>query len=163
MKQIIKFIRDLFNKRKHQYNSSINVVNESHRLKIDDVVKTGVFDESQIKKFENIWIHEYKYHHLGVSKDLSDDDYIDYHIWKDINWRHMYDKHMPNARVLRGDNPNLIFHGGCLGCLSQRKYGVDRCKGCSYFRFKGSENLFIEGENSAKMDQKGLDDFLNGK
>lgn len=26
-----------------------------------------------------------------------------------------------------------IFHGGCLGCSSQKIHGVKRCTGCQYF------------------------------
>lgn len=41
--------------------------------------------------------------------------------------------------------PNApIFHGGCLRCSSQALHGVDRCKGCLYFRFDQSKpNLSI--------------------
>lgn len=47
------------------------------------------------------------------------------------------------------DNPEskeeLIFHGGCLSCKSQEKYGIGRCTGCQYFTADWSlPNLFIK-------------------
>jgi hypothetical protein len=27
----------------------------------------------------------------------------------------------------------IIFHGGCLGCLTQNKKGIDFCRKCKYF------------------------------
>jgi hypothetical protein len=51
-----------------------------------------------------------------IRNPLNDDDYI--------NCRKEYN-------VVRG---NIIFHGGCLVCKSQKINGVDRCRGCMYFR-----------------------------
>ena len=35
------------------------------------------------------------------------------------------------------DNPNsketIVYHGGCLGCKSQKMNGIGACKGCQYF------------------------------
>ena len=36
-----------------------------------------------------------------------------------------YGTDQPEAKV--------IFHGGCLGCLTQHKRGVDECRNCQYF------------------------------
>lgn len=27
----------------------------------------------------------------------------------------------------------IIYHGGCIDCKSQEKFGRKRCKGCSYY------------------------------
>ena len=27
----------------------------------------------------------------------------------------------------------IIFHGGCIGCRTQKKKGVDNCRLCQYF------------------------------
>lgn len=99
------------------------------------------------KEFEKIWIAENVNHQCGISSQLSDDDCIDYYIWQEINGSTMYKKHLPTTKVISGENPNIIFHGGCLGCLSQRKHGISRCKGCRYFPTKkwSYPNLFIEG------------------
>jgi hypothetical protein len=108
-------------------------------------------DGSFIKadKFEEIWVAENVNSRYGASDSLRDSDYIDYHIWEDQNSNEMYKKHLPNTMVIRGSNPNIIFHGGCLGCISQRNHGIDRCKGCKYFRANWSNpNLRIEGEEA---------------
>ena len=111
------------------------------------------------EKFERIWVSRNKDGKYGEDKKLTDTEYIDYHIWEDQNYEQLYKKHLPNITLIRGINPNIIFHGGCLGCLSQRKHGIERCEGCQYFKADWSKpNLFIEGEDSAKM---GGDDFKN--
>lgn len=120
-----------------------------------------------IKKdeFEKIWIAEYVYHEYGDNYSLGDSDYIDYHIWEDQNNDWLYKKYLPNTIVIRGKNPNIIFHGGCLGCISQRNHGIDRCKGCQYFRANwNNPNLFIEGEEcSAINDEDDLKRLFGGK
>jgi len=98
-------------------------------------------------KFEGIWVAENVNGNYGASKSLRDNDYIDYHIWEDQNSSEIYKKHLPNTMVIRGNNPNIIFHGGCLGCISQRNNGIDRCKGCQYFKGNWRKpNLYVEGE-----------------
>lgn len=121
-------------------------------------------------RFEQIWLQDMDYNNLEnklYAKDLckNADDFIAYMIWESQNWERMYAKHKPNTMVLRGQNPNIIFHGGCLGCLSQRKHGIDRCKGCQYFGMNGwdSPNLFIEGEDSAKLGGDEFKNFLTGE
>ena len=55
------------------------------------------------------------------------------------------------------ESANVVFHGGCLGCISQRIHGIDRCKGCQYFKGNWSKpNLHIEGEEASTMSE---DDF----
>lgn len=89
-------------------------------------------------------------------------NYIDYHIWEDIYWESMYNDHAPDTKVFRGTNPNIIFHGGCLGCKSQRIHSINRCKGCRYFKANwDSPNLFIEGEDSHTMGADEFNDVLN--
>lgn len=111
-----------------------------------------IFNSEQVEIFEAVWLSENKGRAFGEGMKLKDDDYIDYIIWEDINWKDMSKKHMPTTFVMKGINPNLIFHGGCLGCLSQRKHGVNRCKGCTYFKPHNKQSLFIPGEDSAKME-----------
>lgn len=110
------------------------------------------------EKFEQIWIDDNVSHNIGSDravKKLSDSDYIDYHIWKDINWKIMYKKHLPDTLISRGVNPNLIFHGGCLRCISQIKHGIDRCTGCQYFKSDwNKKNLFIGGGQCATNDNE---------
>ncbi len=112
-------------------------------------------------EFEQIWIAENVNHSYGAGDYLRDDDYLDYYIWEDQNSSKMHKKHLPDVVVFRGENPNIIFHGGCLGCISQRNHGIDRCKGCKYFRGNWiNPNLFIDGEESAKMDGDDLKRIL---
>lgn len=120
-------------------------------------------DGSFIKadEFEQIWVAENVHNKYRAIDSLGDSDYIDYHIWEDQNSSEMYRKHLPNAMVIRGNNPNIIFHGSCLGCISQRNHGIDRCKGCRYFRFDRSKpNLRIEGEEAATMNGDDLKRLL---
>lgn len=109
--------------------------------------------------FEELW----KSSNRESIKRLSDDDYIDYYLWKDENEDEMFKKHRPNTIVIKGSNPNIIFHGGCLGCLSQRIYSIDRCRGCQYFKVEWDKpNLFIEGEEADKLSMKNVRDILGG-
>jgi hypothetical protein len=40
-----------------------------------------------------------------------------------------------------------IFHGGCIGCISQEINGVERCTGCQYFNAEWNKpDLRIENE-----------------
>lgn len=123
-----------------------------------------LFTDEQESEFEQIWVKENKDEKYGEGKLLSDDQYIDYHIWEDMNSSRMYKKHLPNYLILIGKNPNIIFHGGCLGCLSQRKHGIERCKGCYYFKFNANNpNLCIKGEDTSKLSATDLFNFLNSK
>lgn len=91
-----------------------------------------IFTKDQHNKFEQIWIAENKDTNYRIAKKLPDAEYIDYHIWEDINSAEMYKKYFPKAHVMRGNNPNIIFHGGCLGCLSQRAHILDLQKHLIY-------------------------------
>lgn len=82
------------------------------------------------KEFENIFVRKYK--HDFDTNMLDDNKYIEYLIWEDKNWEMLKEKHSLN--VIRGTNPNIIFHGGCIGCRSQEINGIDRCRICQYFR-----------------------------
>jgi hypothetical protein len=95
-----------------------------------------MFPSIDMNNFEAIWVAENCKRDYGVAKRLSDNEYIKYHIWERDNWKAMHAKHLPDHKVMRGVNPNIIFHGGCLSCVSQEKHGVDRCKGCLYFKFE---------------------------
>lgn len=129
--------------------------------------ETGEFILSD--KFEKIWIDEnvnwydewdrYKWNHNYVPpiQLLNDDEYLDYKIWEDMNHTQLYKKHIPYGILVKGENPNIIFHGGCLGCASQRIHGFERCKGCQFFRTNWDKpDLKIGGEWSATMDVNDL-------
>lgn len=88
-----------------------------------------------IKVFERVWIAETVDNVYGAAKELSDDDYIKYHEWEIVNSERMYVKYLPKHIVFRGIQPNIIFHGGCIGCTMQQLHGINVCKGCSYFKF----------------------------
>lgn len=84
--------------------------------------------------FEQVWLGEHVMRDYGSTDSLNDNDYIAYHIWDKEHSQEMYNKHIPEATVIRGNPSNVVFHGGCLGCVSQERYGINRCKGCQYFR-----------------------------
>lgn len=93
-----------------------------------------MFTDKENKRYADIW---YAYNvdgDYGAERVLSDEEYISYHIWEDINCAKMYKLYKPDTTVFRSANPNIIFHGGCLGCKSQQSHGIDRCKGCQYFK-----------------------------
>lgn len=49
---------------------------------------------------------------------------------------------------------NIVFHGGCLGCASQRLHGLGRCKGCNYFSWgSGLPDLSIYQSSQIKTPQ----------
>lgn len=124
--------------------------------------ETGEFIKAD--EFEQIWIAKNRNNNYHATDILNDDEYLDYKLWDDMNTEAMYKKHCPNTLLCLGKNPNIIFHGGCLGCLSQRLHGLERCKGCMYFRFGRSKpNLHIEGEEAAKMTTEDLKRLLGGE
>lgn len=160
----MNWIKRLFSKKTETKQCDIHVVVGSKPTELEE--QTLNLDGSFIKadKFEGIWVAENGNSRYGASDSLRDSDYIDYHIWEDQNSNEMYKKHLPNTMVIRGSNPNIIFHGGCLGCISQRNHGIDRCKGCKYFRANWSNpNLYIEGEESAKMNGDDFKRLLGGE
>ncbi len=121
-----------------------------------------MFTKQKEKHFESIFISHNKYHNYGVAKQLPDDDYIEYKIWLEFNEERMMKKHFPNTLLIKGETPNIIFHGGCLGCKSQRIHGIDRCKGCQYFKGEWKKpDLRIKGEECDKLTQSDLNDLLN--
>lgn len=113
--------------------------------------------------FELIWVAKNVNDDYNAPDCLNDDEYLDYKLWDDMNTEMLYKKHLPNTRLFIGKNPNIIFHGGCLGCMSQKLHGLERCKGCRYFRWKSvSQDLKIDGEEAAKMDADELRRLLGG-
>lgn len=124
--------------------------------------ETGEFIKSA--DFERIWIAKNVNDEYSAPQVLNADEYLDYKLWEDMNIETMYKKHLPNTRLFRGKNPNIIFHGGCLGCVSQRLHGFERCKGCQYFRYSwDKENLHIKGEDSAKLSGDDFRKLLGGE
>lgn len=119
-----------------------------------------------LKDYESVWVKQNLTKSYGIEKDvkhlLNDEEYIDYKIWEDINKVDMYKKYFPEANVIKGNNPNIIFHAGCLGCISQRNNGIRRCTGCKYFKSDWSKpDLHQKGEYSHKLTGKELNDLLN--
>ena len=46
----------------------------------------------------------------------------------------------------------IIFHGGCENCLSQSKYGLERCVGCQYFEGDWSlSDLCIDNDETEEI------------
>jgi len=37
------------------------------------------------------------------------------------------------ARVHPSEKKHIVFHGGCLGCVTPLHYGLGNCTGCLYF------------------------------
>ena len=136
--------------------------NKAETVEHKTFTETGGFIKAA--QFESIWINKNVNDEYSASQVLNNEDYLDYKLWEDMNMDTMFKKHLPKARVFRGKNPNIIFHGGCLGCLSQRLYGFERCKGCQYFRCNwNNPNLRIEGEESAKISADEIMNILKRK
>jgi hypothetical protein len=148
----MNWIKRLFSKKAETKQCDIHVVVGSKPTELEEPNLN--LDGSFIKadKFEQVWFAKNVNSKYGASNSLRDNDYINYHIWEDQNSAKMYKKNLPKAMVNRGSNPNIIFHGGCIGCISQRNHGIDRCKGCQYFKGNWSKpNLNIEGEEADTM------------
>ena len=160
----MNWIKRLFVKKEETKQCDIHIVvgSKPTELEAPSLNIDGSFINAD--KFEQIWVAENVHNRYGASDSLRDSDYIDYHIWEDQNSTKMYKKHLPNTMVMRGSNPNIIFHGGCLGCISQRNHGIDRCKGCQYFRFNHSKpNLHIKGEEAAIINADDFKRLLGGE
>lgn len=105
----------------------------------------GTFVQDEL--FERIWCESHLNHKFGSEKCLTIGEYIDYHIWEELNYTSLMEKYLPNAGYSERDNPNIVFHGGCVGCVSQLQHGVSRCTGCQYFKVDwGLPDLSIDGE-----------------
>ena len=100
--------------------------------------------------YEALWVKKNVDEDYSALKNLTDNQYIEYYKFDEENYESLMAKYKPNTRYIRGKNPNIIFHGGCLGCASQRLRGINRCKGCVFFRFDCSKkDKRIEGEECA--------------
>ena len=111
-----------------------------------------IFTDEENKKYADVWYDRNVNDNYKAEHQLPDSEYINYHIWEDINMERMYELHKPETTLWRGKNPNIIFHGGCLGCLSQKLHGINRCTGCQYFKADWNKpNLHIEGEEAARF------------
>ena len=160
----MNWIKRLFSKKVETKQCDIHVVVGSKPMELDEPSLDINGSFIKVDKFEEIWVAENVNGKYGVRNSLRDNDYIDYHIWEDQNSSEMYKKHLPNTRVFRGSNPNIIFHGGCLGCISQRNHGIDRCKGCQYFKgYRDKPKLYIEGEEADSMDEDDFKRLLGGE
>jgi hypothetical protein len=61
----------------------------------------------------------------------------------------------PMIKYNDSGKPTTIFHGGCIRCISQDRFGVDRCKTCRYYTHNWEDsNLFIPNhiENSNNLE-----------
>lgn len=138
-----------------------SVVGSKPTVEHKTFTETGEFIKST--DFEMIWIAKNANDEYSAPQVLNDDEYLDYKLWEDMNKKLLFKKHLPNTLLFCGENPNIIFHGGCLGCLSQRNSGLERCKGCQYFRCNwGKPNLHIKGEDAATMSSDELRRLLGG-
>ena len=84
--------------------------------------QTADMPSTQEEKFEQIRKADIE-KRLDMERELNDDEYIAYHLWKN-------------------EGEKVIFHGGCHGCSSHSIFGIERCRGCQYFRADwGKPNL----------------------
>jgi len=120
----------------------------------------GIFTNSEHLLFESVWETVNNRNYYGGSKHLHDNTYIMYKIWEKFNDERMEAKHYPNRRTIRGECDGIIFHGGCLGCASQELLGVDRCKGCTYFKSgRDLPNLEIKGGDVSRCTISSQEDW----
>jgi len=119
----------------------------------------AMFPNDRKEAFKHFWIDTQNYDKpMRCIEFLSDDDYIEYKMYADAYRTEWLTEQYPNGIIISGNNPNIIFHCGCLGCKSQRLHGIDRCKGCCYFRGRGGKSLFIEGEEADTIED--WDEFI---
>ena len=116
------------------------------------VKEKEITQEEREEAFEQIWVEEQSSRRHNRRRPsrydlLSDKDYIDYNIWEKEHSIRLYNKHCPEVAVIRGFNPNVVFHGGCLGCVSQKEHGIQRCTGCQYFRANWDKPDLSKGTN----------------
>jgi len=111
--------------------------------------KFGIFSELYHKMFEEEFKEEHDYTsdtRYFYGKFKNDNVHILYKMYSDFYFDILMKKHYPNIKVGRGVSDRIVFHGGCLECNSQNIHGVDRCKGCTYFKFDHDlPNLKIKG------------------
>jgi len=159
-KRLLELLK--MNKQRQPILQQCSVVGSKPTVEHKTFTETGEFIKSA--DFEMIWIAKNVRNDYNAPDCLNDDEYLDYKLWDDMNTEMLYKKHLPNTMLCRGKNPNIIFHGGCLGCMSQRLHGLERCKGCRFFRHSsGSQDLKIEGEEAAKMSADELRRLLGGE
>ena len=86
----MNWIKRLFRKKEEDKQCDIDVVvgSKPTELEAPSLNLDGGFIKAD--KFEKIWIAENVYHRYETSDSLIDNDYIDYHIWKDLNSNEMY-------------------------------------------------------------------------
>lgn len=160
LKALLKLLRR--NNKSNTILEHPTVLNNVQVLEHKTFTETGEFMKAN--RFESIWIAKNVNNEYSETDVLNDDDYLDYNLWEDMNVEAMFKKHLPKTRLFRGKNPNIVFHGRCLGCMSQRLHGFERCKGCQYFRGNwNNPNLHIEGEESAKISGDELKNILGSK
>ena len=89
--------------------------------------------------FEKIWVHDHckfdKKDFKLLNKTLDDDTYIEYNIWVKSNKDYLLEKYTPNVLSGHPAYSHIIFHAACLSCTSQKEHGIDRCRGCTSFKF----------------------------
>ena len=48
---------------------------------------------------------------------------------------YLLEKYTPNVLSGHPAYSHIIFHAACLSCTSQKEHGIDRCRGCTSFKF----------------------------
>lgn len=126
-------------------DEQVNEIPDQNRHALMDEIKELVMINKSIEGFEEIWIEENVNRNYLIRRNLKDDDYIRYHIWENQNNVEMVKKHLPDSILIKGRTSYIVFHGGCLGCTSQRIHGISKCKGCKYFKGNSSlPNLYVD-------------------
>lgn len=93
------------------------------------------YDSEDVEYFEYIWVQDNVFSDRIAEGRLDDDKYLAYKYWIVDNDALMFEKYLPETTVIKGKTSYLVFHGHCLGCASQKLFGIERCKGCFYFRW----------------------------
>ena len=96
-----------------------------------------IINKDKDKVFEALWIDENVNKNYRADNILTNRDYVLYNVWRQFNDQRLYKQYLPNTTVISGSmnrTDKIIFHGGCLTCISQSKHRVRRCFNCQYFR-----------------------------
>ncbi len=111
-----------------------------------EITLTKLKESFEIKsvdsKFEQIWIRCNVKEDYDADNELSDYEYIMYSVWTQFNDERLYEKYLPKTNVWSGSmnrTDKIIFHGGCLNCISQSIHNINRCADCKYFRANWSK------------------------
>lgn len=129
---------------------------------LEKILNCLKLNKEEVKKeiFEQIWLAQRANDEYNLAVNLNDDDYINYQIWEKANNERLYEKHKKLISETR-IGADIVFHGRCVDCISQKIHGIERCKGCQYFKFiDGKPDLHIKCKKIKTITKEEIIDLL---